>query len=173
MRLNSCQGNEKIQIGKQWKCKEKWKKWPFFFNPNHPASVIVLVVNIASTTLVRPLSWRRQTTVPVMLWLALESRDWTEGDSPAVCAGSSPAVDSGSGCGAEGKPRLPGLQTQQGCRLFWCREMRICLCRSLHHPRCSPTSSMGVGQKFRRAGPLGLRQRRPPAHALFSLCCFL
>lgn len=35
-----------------------------FVDPNHPASVIVLVVNIALKTLVRPLSWRRRQRCP-------------------------------------------------------------------------------------------------------------
>lgn len=48
---------------RRMKKKGKWGGGAFV-DPNHPASVIVLVVNIASKTLIRPLSWRHRQRCP-------------------------------------------------------------------------------------------------------------
>lgn len=68
---------------------------------------------------------------------------------PPVCARSSPAVDSGSGCihqQSSGKASAARTSNTSELLAFWSREMRICLCLSLHHPCSSPTPSMEWGK---------------------------
>lgn len=113
-----------IQTGKLKRSEEVRREKPFV-HPNHPASVIVLVANTASKYPRTPTQLAPQTTVPAMLRLALEAETEQKAIPRQSALAAPPQWILGQFCGAEGKPRLPGLQTLQGCRPFWCREMRI------------------------------------------------
>lgn len=143
---------------------QEWEgKWEGkgFCQPNHPAAVILLVASIT----LKPYTHSATATDKCPQRSHFHMKAETEQKAiPAVCARSSPAVDSGSGCihrQSRGKASAARTSNTTELPAFWSREMRICLCRSLHHPCSSPTPAMEWGEKFRRTGPLGLRQNRP------------
>lgn len=117
-----------------------------FRQPNHPAAVIVLVVSIT----LKPYTHSAAATDKCPQRSHFHMKAETEQKAiPAVCACSSPAVDSGSGCihqQSRGKASAARISNVAVLPAFWSREMRICLCLSLHHPCSSPTPTMEWGK---------------------------
>lgn len=153
---------------KDWEWKWEGKGFP---QPNHLAASIVLV---ASNTL-KPYTHSAAATDKCPQHSHFHMKAETEQKAiPAVCACSSPAVDSGSGCihqQSRGKASAARTWNVAVLPAFWSREMRICLCLSLHHPCSSPTPTMEWGKSSHWSTRALSAQTR--AHALFWICVWM
>lgn len=132
-----------------------------FCLPNHSAAVIVHVVN----TTLKPYTHSATATDKCPQCSYFHMKAETEQKAiPAVYAHSSPAVDSGSGCIhqlSSGKASAARTSNASELLAFWSREMRICLCLSLHHPCSSPTLTMEWGKSSDTPVHSGFCQHRP------------
>lgn len=132
-----------------------------FCLPNHSAAVIAHVVN----TTLKPYTYSAAATDKCPQCSYFHMKAETEQKAiPAVYARSSPAVDSGSGCIhqlSSGKASAARTSNASELLAFWSREMRICLCLSLHHPCSSPTLTVEWGKSSDTPVHSGFCQHTP------------
>lgn len=131
---------------KEWNRQRRKWEGKGFCQSNHTAAVIVLVASIT----LKPYTHSATATDKCPQRSHFHMKAETEQKAiPTVCARSSPAVDSGSGCiHQQSRGKASAARTSNTAELpaFWSKEMRICLCLSLHHPCSSPTSAMKWGK---------------------------